>query len=236
MTLRSVTRDLTGQFQCEVSEDAPLFHTDIRTAVMQVIELPNDEPRMMVEKKTLYANDNLKATCTVGTSFPSANISWYVNNKKVWTQIKFESIKYFIMKTFSAQNKVNKLPFQRISYRAFEGTPTYSALELYPHCPILQEIYQNPTPFTNIITVSCEITIFHIYHKNLQQRVVLVDMSSTVSPNMLGWDGRRKNGDPDNSALHSASHKNLFKTERVLVVSILITLIANSLRNNFITM
>jgi hypothetical protein len=83
VTLRGVTRDLTGQFQCEVSEDAPLFHTDIRTAVMQVIELPNDEPRIQVEKKTLFANDNLKATCTVGTSFPPANITWYVNNKKV---------------------------------------------------------------------------------------------------------------------------------------------------------
>lgn len=83
MTLRGVTRDLTGQFQCEVSEDAPLFHTDIRTAVMQVIELPNDEPRMTVEKKTLYANDNLKASCSVSTSFPPANISWYINNKKV---------------------------------------------------------------------------------------------------------------------------------------------------------
>lgn len=83
VTLRGVTRDLTGQFQCEVSEDAPLFHTDIRTAVMQVIELPNEEPRMLVEKKTLLANDNLKATCTVGTSFPAANITWYINNKKV---------------------------------------------------------------------------------------------------------------------------------------------------------
>lgn len=83
VTLRGVTRDLTGQFQCEVSEDAPLFHTDIRFAVMQVIELPNEEPRMIVEKKTLFANDNLKATCTVGTSFPAANITWYINNKKV---------------------------------------------------------------------------------------------------------------------------------------------------------
>lgn len=32
-------------------------------------------------------------------------------------------------------------------------------------------------------------------------------MSSTVSPNILGWDGTRgkKNGDPDNSALTGAS-------------------------------
>lgn len=130
--------------------------------------------------------------------------------------------------------QVNKLPFQRISYRAHEGIPTYSALELYPHCPIMQEIYQNPTPFTNIITVSCEITIFHIYHKNLQQRLALVDLSSTVSPNMLGWDGRRKNGDPDNSALHSTSNK-LCKMHCMilllnLVVLVVYPLIANSLK------
>lgn len=85
VTLRGVTRDLSGQYQCEVSEDAPLFHTDIRTAVMQVIELPNDEPKMTVEKKTLYSQDNLKASCTVGTSHPPANITWYINNKKVST-------------------------------------------------------------------------------------------------------------------------------------------------------
>lgn len=186
-----------------MSEDAPLFHTDIRTAVMQVIELPNEEPRMIVEKKTLLANDNLKATCTVGTSFPAANITWYINNKKV-SKLPVRSV-YLLTSYIS--NQVNKLPFQRIQYRAFEGTPTYSALELFPHCPLLMEIYQNPTPFTNIVTVSCEITIFHIYHKNLQQRIVLVDMSSTVSPNILGWDGTRgkKNGDPDNSALTGAS-------------------------------
>jgi hypothetical protein len=78
-----VTRDLSGVYQCEVSEDAPLFHTDIRTAVMSVVELPTDEPKMIVDKKVLFANDNLKATCQVGTSHPTVNITWFVNNKKV---------------------------------------------------------------------------------------------------------------------------------------------------------
>jgi len=71
--------------------------------------------------------------------------------------------------------------------------------------------------------VSCEITIFHIYHKNLQQRIVLVDMSSTVSPNMLGWDGRRKTGDPDNSALHSASNNKVLLIEKIILMSILVS-------------
>lgn len=83
VTLRGVTRDLTGQFQCEVSEDAPLFHTDIRSSRMQVIELPNEDPKMTFEKKALTSTDTLKTTCTVGTSFPAANITWFVNGKRV---------------------------------------------------------------------------------------------------------------------------------------------------------
>lgn len=70
-------------FQCEVSEDAPLFHTDIRASKMQVVELPNDEPRLNLEKKSISPSDNLKATCQVGTSFPAANITWFINGKKV---------------------------------------------------------------------------------------------------------------------------------------------------------
>lgn len=50
---------------------------------MSVVELPTDEPKMIVDKKVLFANDNLKATCQVGTSHPTVNITWFVNNKKV---------------------------------------------------------------------------------------------------------------------------------------------------------
>lgn len=83
VTLKGVTRDLTGSYQCEVSEDAPLFHTDIRSAHMQVIELPKDDPAMQVDKKVIGVNDNFKAVCTVGPSYPPANITWYINGRKV---------------------------------------------------------------------------------------------------------------------------------------------------------
>lgn len=125
----------------------------------------------------------------------------------------------------SPPSQVNKLPFQRIQYRSFEGTPTYSALELFPHCPLLQDIYHNPTPFTNIVTVSCEITIFHIYHKNLQQRIVLADMSSTASPNLIGWDETKGklNGNPDNSALTGTSSYSFRECNFVLLFVILLS-------------
>lgn len=83
VTLRSVTRELTGQFHCEVSEDAPLFHTAIRQSRMQVVELPREEPTMQVASKLISTAEHMKAFCTVGRSFPSANITWFVNGRKV---------------------------------------------------------------------------------------------------------------------------------------------------------
>lgn len=83
VTLRAVNRVLTGNYQCEVSEDAPLFHTELRTAHMQVIELPKTEPMMFVDKKMISFNDQFKAECSVGESFPPANITWYINGRKV---------------------------------------------------------------------------------------------------------------------------------------------------------
>lgn len=71
----------------QVSEDAPLFHTEIRISHMQVVELPNEDPFMQIDKKVLGSNDSFKASCTVGKSYPSANITWYINDRKVSTKI-----------------------------------------------------------------------------------------------------------------------------------------------------
>lgn len=37
VVLTEVDRTLTGEYQCEVSADAPLFHTDIKAAMMVVV-------------------------------------------------------------------------------------------------------------------------------------------------------------------------------------------------------
>ncbi|EAT33978.1 AAEL013758-PA [Aedes aegypti] len=180
VTLRGVTRDLTGQFQCEVSEDAPLFHTDIRFARMQVVELPKEDPQMQLEKTHITTGDSFRAICTVGTSFPSANITWYINSKKI-----------------------HRSPYQRITYRSYEGTPTFSSLDMYPHSQVLQDIYQTMPPMQTSLAIMCEISILHIYTKSVHKMLIVSDLVTTVSPSLLGLDGshNRRNGDPDNSAL-----------------------------------
>ncbi|XP_037911304.1 uncharacterized protein LOC119651678 isoform X2 [Hermetia illucens] len=179
VTLRSVTKDLTGNFQCEVSEDAPLFHTDIRLAHMQVIELPKADPFLQIDKQIIGPTDFFKAICTVGKSYPPANITWFVNGRRVY-----------------------KSPFQRISYHPQEGSSTFSTLEMYPHSQIMQSIFQ-PTPkFHTSILVLCEVSILRIYQRNVQQRIFLSRMAlTTMSPNLLGLEGSKRGNEPDNSPL-----------------------------------
>lgn len=123
---------------------------------------------------------------------------------------------------FTYKFQLYKTPFQRIMYREFEGTPTFSSLELFPHSPILQEIYSTALPYSNTLIISCEITIFHIYHKNLQQRIFLTDLFiTTTSSSMMGWD-RKKTGDPDNSALTGSSPSTFIGMSNVAICLLIV--------------
>ncbi|XP_055696437.1 uncharacterized protein LOC129797674 [Lutzomyia longipalpis] len=181
VTLRSVTRDLTGQFECEVSEDAPLFHTAMKSAKMMVIELPREEPVMQIDKKTVTPSGNFKAACSIGVSFPPANITWYMNGRRIY-----------------------KTSSQRVTYRAYESSGTFSTLEIYPHSQVLQAIFKSNPQFQHVTVVSllCEVSILNVYHKSVQEKIAITTKSmTTISPNLLGLEAPRHPRDPDNSAL-----------------------------------
>ncbi|KAH8358422.1 hypothetical protein KR093_000052, partial [Drosophila rubida] len=207
VTLKGVTRELTGSYQCEVSEDAPLFHTDIRSAHMQVIELPKDDPAMQVDKKVIGVNDNFKAVCTVGPSYPPANITWYINGRKVSKSAAL-AVSLVPRCSLPCPRQVYKTPLQRITQDAFEGSTTYSSLEIYPHSQVLQGFFQAMPKYQTSILLLCEVSILHVFHKNVQQRIGLSNAPpTTISPNLLGLEGSKRyaNGDPDNSALTGAA-------------------------------
>uniref|UniRef100_A0A336M3G1 CSON011055 protein n=1 Tax=Culicoides sonorensis TaxID=179676 RepID=A0A336M3G1_CULSO len=165
VTLKDVTRDVSGVYQCEVSEDAPLFHTDIRQAKMQVVELPDTNPAVTLVKRFLNPSETLRAYCTVGTSYPTANITWYINGRRVY-----------------------KTPHQRISYQIYENKGITSGLEVFPLSQILQDVFQSTTSYQSNFDVMCEVSIFHIYNKNAIERVYFGDPSASVSPNLLNWE------------------------------------------------
>ncbi|CAG9857617.1 unnamed protein product [Phyllotreta striolata] len=83
VTLRNVERATAGKFKCEVSADAPLFHTDMKTADLIVADVPEDGPVLRTEGHKVTPGETIRANCTTPGSYPRMNVTWYFNNVKV---------------------------------------------------------------------------------------------------------------------------------------------------------
>ncbi|XP_063621353.1 uncharacterized protein LOC134793647 [Cydia splendana] len=83
VVLRDATRALSGRYRCEVSADAPYFHTVYKSSYMRVVELPASGPRVRAQKSWYSAGDMLRANCTAPPADPPANITWLLNGIEV---------------------------------------------------------------------------------------------------------------------------------------------------------
>ncbi|KAL1140703.1 hypothetical protein AAG570_000633, partial [Ranatra chinensis] len=83
VTLSNVKRELTGLYKCEVSADAPLFHTIIRSAYVVVTVEPNSVPELTVEKTKYTLGERIRANCSSRSAYPAANLTFFINNMQV---------------------------------------------------------------------------------------------------------------------------------------------------------
>ncbi|XP_017024090.1 uncharacterized protein beat-Ia isoform X2 [Drosophila kikkawai] len=83
LVLESVTMATSGKYSCEVSADAPSFHTLIAAAELEVIEPPHNAPSISGIHTRYRVGDILRGNCTSRHSRPAANLTWTVNNEEV---------------------------------------------------------------------------------------------------------------------------------------------------------
>ncbi|XP_077295388.1 uncharacterized protein LOC143917683 [Arctopsyche grandis] len=83
VTLTGVHRQLAALYFCEVSADAPLFHTEIQSTRLDVVDTPQSAPVLIVDRLRYSAGDNIRANCSSPLSYPPANLTWYLNGEKV---------------------------------------------------------------------------------------------------------------------------------------------------------
>ncbi|KAB0804631.1 hypothetical protein PPYR_01601 [Photinus pyralis] len=83
VTLTNVERETSGEFKCEVSADAPLFHTEIRAAHLLVADIPDDGPVLTTQLQKVAPGAKIKANCTSPPAYPAVNITWFVNDVEV---------------------------------------------------------------------------------------------------------------------------------------------------------
>ncbi|XP_066249284.1 uncharacterized protein [Euwallacea similis] len=83
VTLLSVGPEISGQFKCEVSADAPLFHTQLLSTTMTVAVVPAGVPHVKIDKSGLDHGRPLIADCEAPSSSPASNVTFFVNDEKV---------------------------------------------------------------------------------------------------------------------------------------------------------
>ncbi|XP_034942048.1 cell adhesion molecule 3-like isoform X2 [Chelonus insularis] len=81
-TLENLQLDAAGEYSCEVSADAPSFHTAVVYATIYVAKLPTQRPEIYGFIRKYKVGDTLRVNCTSGRSKPAANLTWYVNDRQ----------------------------------------------------------------------------------------------------------------------------------------------------------
>ncbi|XP_017786358.1 PREDICTED: uncharacterized protein LOC108569350 [Nicrophorus vespilloides] len=83
VTLKDVERETSGEFKCEVSADAPLFHTEIRAAHLLVADIPDEGPVLRTDVQKVAPGAKIRANCTTPGSYPPMNVTWFINDVEV---------------------------------------------------------------------------------------------------------------------------------------------------------
>lgn len=89
VTLTNLPRDMSGHYKCEISADAPLFHTQIKESYITIIEEPQTPPLMFAGKLKYIKDEPVKINCTSYSAFPATNLTWFINDKKVTSITKY---------------------------------------------------------------------------------------------------------------------------------------------------
>ncbi|XP_060877898.1 uncharacterized protein LOC132950448 [Metopolophium dirhodum] len=157
VTIENVQRELTGYYKCEVSADAPLFHTGIKTKLTYVTNEPSSPPTLQANRMKYSAGDLINVSCIAGESYPAVNISWFLNNQTAETM---QSVR--INTVFVRKDKVTEMVVMR-SYLI-----TRASTLLFP---------------TGRIKVMCEIYQFDLYKSSSE--IELVDNAPPKSAQVI---------------------------------------------------
>ncbi|XP_050342664.1 uncharacterized protein LOC126768533 [Nymphalis io] len=83
VVLQEATPAMAGRFRCEVSADAPTFHTEIRSAPLDVVESPEWGPKLVSDRSWYGVGSTLRATCASPPAHPSANLTFALNGLEI---------------------------------------------------------------------------------------------------------------------------------------------------------
>nr|CAD7196516.1 unnamed protein product [Timema douglasi] len=88
VVLRKVGFNLSGNFSCEVTVDAPSFTTKTVQQHLLVVALPEGPPELHTDRERYDPGDILRANCTSPPSKPAASITFLLNDVPKQNSVK----------------------------------------------------------------------------------------------------------------------------------------------------
>ncbi|XP_042858139.1 uncharacterized protein LOC122244325, partial [Penaeus japonicus] len=79
VVLTRLDLDSSGRYKCEVISDWPEFHTADRSAILLVVELPEEKPRIHGPQARYHPGDRATLVCQGAPSHPPASLTWFIN-------------------------------------------------------------------------------------------------------------------------------------------------------------
>ncbi|KAE8742929.1 hypothetical protein FOCC_FOCC011481 [Frankliniella occidentalis] len=81
--MKQVSIRSSGVYRCEVSGEAPYFHSAHSEARMEVVYIPKDNPTISGPERQHQVGDNIALNCTSGKSHPASKLQWFINDQLV---------------------------------------------------------------------------------------------------------------------------------------------------------
>ncbi|CAH0399212.1 unnamed protein product [Chilo suppressalis] len=80
--LKELSLKSRGLYRCEVSKEAPSFHSAQAEAFMEVNYFPRESPRVSGHERPYSPGEPLDVNCSA-RSFPPAELQWHIDGQKV---------------------------------------------------------------------------------------------------------------------------------------------------------
>ncbi|XP_072950034.1 uncharacterized protein [Epargyreus clarus] len=84
--LREVTLKSRGLYRCEVSEEAPSFHSAQSETFMEIYFFPRESPRIVGHERPYEILEPLDVNCSSAKAFPAPDLQWHIDGQKVTDQ------------------------------------------------------------------------------------------------------------------------------------------------------
>ncbi|XP_075987179.1 uncharacterized protein LOC142983887 [Anticarsia gemmatalis] len=186
----NLNRRLSGDYQCEVSADAPLFHTDIRSAPLTVVDPPFRAPHLTISRGSYARGDVLRANCSVDEAYPAPNITWKLDDHKIAETVSWRTsdldfkergaFSQLEITILEAEHYKMGLTYTSASLnRAYQDTYYGFEKEQKEDKEILR--YTLIPPPSGQFTLSCEAKIFEIYTRKSEPMYIREDAPHPAS-------------------------------------------------------